>query len=411
VGELIIAITTGRPAFGEFACERPGRVLYVAEEGSRRKFQHRLAGLCSGYGVSLADVQGQLDVIWRRHVDLLDASWQRDLLALASHYRVIFLDPLRDMHDVDEDRVHQIKPVLDFLRRLQEQGPAVCGVMHLRKQREGDKQIRAGQRVAGTRHFHSFLDSAIYVDREQPAQDWPVKVTIEHRDEETSDPFYVELEVEGIADHPSFRLTAETSAHTLRGRHEELRARAVETAQQAGPTSKTKLATKLGIGKQAALTVVEDCLTHGLLIRSEDGREVLAPSEPVSAVPETSEPPGTAPPLVLTEAHGKAESAMDGGSGTTENQSEPKPHRFPTVPPVGGENRSEPVAGPDAATEPNSYEPGLEQGCVDDAEPTRSRNDLLRDLGIESIDDLRAEAGLPAYEPEPPKFDGGSKSS
>lgn len=257
--ELIITITTGRPAFGEFACERPGRVLYVAEEGNRRRFQERLAGLCNAYGVSLERVKANLDVVWRQHVDLLDESWKRDLEAIAPGYRAIFLDPFRDMHDANEDRVDEVKPVLDFLRRLQEQGPAVAAVMHLRKARDGDNKVRAGQRVAGSRHFHSFLDSALYLDREKAEEDGSVKVTVEHRDEEAIDPFTIDLEVEGTADAPDFRLRAETAEGALRGRTLELRAKAVEAARERGPSTKTSLASALGIQRKVALKVIDDC--------------------------------------------------------------------------------------------------------------------------------------------------------
>jgi len=307
VCELIIAITTGRPAFGEFACERPGRVLYAAEEGNRRRFQERLAGLCNAYGVPLADVQANLDVIWRQHVDLLDGAWQRDLAAIAPAYRAIFLDPFRDMHDADEDRVHQVKPVLDFLRRLQEQGPAVAAVMHLRKARDGDNKIRAGQRVAGSRHFHSFLDSALYLDPEKGGEeDGPVKLTIEHRDEEAIAPFVFELEAEGTADAPDFRLRAETETAALRGRRGEQREKAVEAARALGPTTKTELAKALGVQRQAGLAVVKDCLDQGLLERSDDGRKVLAASEPDSAVPEGREPAGTEALPIAENPHGEA---------------------------------------------------------------------------------------------------------
>jgi len=306
VCELIIAITAGRPAFGEFACRRPGRVLYVAEEGNRRRFQERLAGLCNAYGVPLEDVKANLDVIWRQHVDLLDSAWQRDLAAIAPAYRAIFLDPFRDMHDADEDRVHQVKPVLDFLRRLQEQGPAVIAVMHLRKARDGDNKVRAGQRVAGSRHFHSFLDSALYLDPEKTDEDGPVKVTVEHRDEEAIAPFVFELEVEGTADAPVFRLRAETETAALRGRRGELREKAVEAARALGPATKTALAQALGVQRQAGLAVVNDCLDVGLLERSEDGRKVLAPSEPDLAVPEGREPAGTETLPIADNPHGEA---------------------------------------------------------------------------------------------------------
>ncbi len=289
--ELIKAITAGRPAMGRFACKAPGRVLYVGEEGNRARFQDRLAGLCNATdSISLSeDVLPRLDVIWRQHVDLLDTTWQRDLLAIAATYQFICLDPFRDMHDRDEDRVHEIKPVLDYLRQLQEQGPAVGAVMHLRKQRDGDKNIRAGQRVAGSRHFHSFLDCALYLDPDKADHDWPVKVTVEHRDHEAIDPFHIELEADGNAERPDYRLRAELAADHYRDRQDTLRANAVTAAREMGPTSKNKLATALHINKKVALIVVGDCLDRGLLIRSDDGRAVLAPG----TVPQPPEPVGT----------------------------------------------------------------------------------------------------------------------
>lgn len=281
--ELILAITTGRRAFGEFECARPGRIAYVAEEGNRRKFQERLAGMCRVYGVALEDVMANLDVIWRRHVDLLDPAWQRDLEAIAARYRVIFLDPFRDMHDANEDRVHEVKPVLDFLRRLQEVGPAVIAVMHLKKSQGDGKKLRAGQRVAGSRHFHSFLDSALYTDPEKVDEDWPVKVSAEHRDEEALSPFLVSLEIKDRG----FRLAAELGSGN---RADSARlSEAVERARHLGPATKTALANRLGGRKQDALDVVNRCIEQGLL--GLDGHEkVVVVPEPV---PVRAEPLGT----------------------------------------------------------------------------------------------------------------------
>lgn len=215
-------------------------------------------------------------MVWRQHVDLLDESWKRDLEAIAPGYRAIFLDPFRDMHDANEDRVDEVKPVLDFLRRLQEQGPAVAAVMHLRKARDGDNKVRAGQRVAGSRHFHSFLDSALYLDREKAEEDGSVKVTVEHRDEEAIDPFTIDLEVEGTADAPDFRLRAETAEGALRGRTLELRAKAVEAARERGPSTKTSLASALGIQRKVALKVIDDCLARRSRPRSgQEGSRAL----------------------------------------------------------------------------------------------------------------------------------------
>ena len=106
-------------------------------------------------------------------------------------------------------------------------------------------------------------------------------------------PFVFELEAEGTADAPDFRLRAETGSETSRGHSQELRRKAVAVAREIGPTSKTKIATRLEINKRAGLKVVDECLSEGLLKRSEDGQSVLAPSEPASSVLAPSEPVGT----------------------------------------------------------------------------------------------------------------------
>lgn len=317
--ELIIAVTTGRPAFGQFPCHRPGPVFYAGEEGNRARFQDRLAGLCRGYGVDLREVKKLLDVSWRQHINLTDPEWQARLLEVAPTYRWMAFDPFRDVHGCNEDSATEMVPVLDFLRQLQERGPAVLPIQHLRKSGERDKGVRTGQRIAGTRHFHSFLDSALYTKVTEGGR---VRVEVEHRDHDTPPPFDFELAVDMSDEGVIFRLDLIDDADERQNQVERLVAWVAERDESPTRTDAQKY---LGGRRQEAAKVVQMALESGQL---RDGvseapdasgrrrkRNVLKPAptaEPYT-VPSTGratdEPPpeGTQRPAVPPPVGGKGD--------------------------------------------------------------------------------------------------------
>ena len=100
-----------------------------------------------------------------------------------------------------------------------------------------------------------------------------MKVTVEHRDEEAIDPFLLELEVEGTADAPDFRLRAETAEAAVRGRMAEVEQKAIHAAHELGPCSKSTLAKALGVQRKVALGVVNRLLErHCLTLEGGKGR-------------------------------------------------------------------------------------------------------------------------------------------
>jgi AAA domain len=190
-----LSVAAGVPVFG-FEPVGTGPVLVVQEESRSADYARRLRWLTRGHdiqpseledlhiasqaGVLLDDVQGQADLA--REIDRLQP-------------RLVVLDPLVRMHSADEDRAKEMRPVLNFIRRLQaNHGCGIVLVHHMAKSRFDGPKVRPGQRLRGTGDFHALLDTGVYFEVRQGVRQ--VAVEIEHREAPPPDPFTIRLDVD-----------------------------------------------------------------------------------------------------------------------------------------------------------------------------------------------------------------------
>ena len=168
VQALLLAVTTGRPAFGlerlHVAEARPA--WYVTEEDGWWRVAQRFQQLMQGYG--LDDAPELLDVSAGRGLNLDLVEWQERIIATARErgYRLVVLDPLRSVTEAADQGPRELKPFAAFLRRfIRETGAVVLIVHHdVKPPTTGTDKRRRPQRASGGGIF-SIADSPIHVDR------------------------------------------------------------------------------------------------------------------------------------------------------------------------------------------------------------------------------------------------------
>lgn len=173
--DAAVSVASGTPCLRRFPVPCAGPVLLYAAEDALHVVRQRLDSIAAAADVALAGLP--LHVITAPSVRL-DVAQDRERLretVAAIAPRLLVLDPFVCMHQIDENQVGEVAPLLAYLRELEREfGVAVMLVHHARK---GGSGARAGQALRGSSHLHAWGDSNLYLGKS--GEDlW---LTVEHR--------------------------------------------------------------------------------------------------------------------------------------------------------------------------------------------------------------------------------------
>ena len=191
--DLAVSVASGTPCLRRFVVPKAGRVLLYAAEDALHIVRHRLDGIASAAGVTLADLDIQVITSPVLRLDL-DAD-RRNLADTVNRLRprLLILDPFVRLHRIDENASGEVAPLLAYLRELQRRyGVAVLVVHHAKK---GASGVRAGQALRGSSEFHAWGDSNLYLRRDGDE----MTLTVEHRAAAAPRPLIIELAQQGLA--------------------------------------------------------------------------------------------------------------------------------------------------------------------------------------------------------------------
>jgi hypothetical protein len=185
---LAVCIAAGKRAFNRFEVQQ-GKVLCFNAEDRPAKTRSRVERMACAMEIRSRDLDLHLIDVPALRLD--DPTQLAKLAATVARLRpaLVVLDPLRDLHGLDENDAQIVSALLAPLRLLQRQyGCSVMVVHHMAKAVEGGAPKRAGQRLRGSSALHGWVDSALYL---QPTNtdDKRVTVEVEHRDAQSPKPF------------------------------------------------------------------------------------------------------------------------------------------------------------------------------------------------------------------------------
>jgi len=194
--ELSLAVAAGTKAFGHFAVQRQGPVLFYGAEDSLASLRERFSGLAQ---------TRQLDLV-RLPIYLLDVpvlrldraeDLQRLNAAIAElNPRLLVLDPFVRMAHIDENSAADVSAVLGSLREIQRtHNLAVLLVHHARK----SPAQNPAQALRGSSDFAAWSDTNLYLSRRSNK----LTLSLEHRSAPAPEPFDLRLVTEP---HPHLRL-------------------------------------------------------------------------------------------------------------------------------------------------------------------------------------------------------------
>ena len=182
--EIAIAVATDTPAFGEFKIhnnDKRGAFLFLCEDGPR-SVQRRVRSMITGRGPVLSGWGKRLMVkaLGSMTIDNPDALARYVATVRASGVvpAVVVFDPLRDLHQNNEDSSTEMVNVYKSLRALRTVlGCAVIFVHHSGKVTADSDKRRGGQRLRGSSALHGAVDAGLYLTSPTKERDEAKKKT------------------------------------------------------------------------------------------------------------------------------------------------------------------------------------------------------------------------------------------
>jgi len=281
-----VHVAAGRPMWGR-AVEQ-GRVLMLSVAGGPPLLRSRVARMCAAIEVRFGDLD--LHAIDEPMMRLDEPAQMDRLAATVRELRpvLLVLDPLRDIHSLDENDAQLVTALLAPLRTLAvEERCAVMVVHHMAKLGDATSRRRSGQRLRGSSALHRAVDSALYLQPSGDGPDRTVTVEVEHRAAAPVEPFGMRLREAGEALwlEVAEAKTDDTETERAVAAREAARAKILRAVSLAAMPGRTPLPSKRAIATVAKLRLatagkIIDELTEEGAIAFRAGAYRPAPTPP-----------------------------------------------------------------------------------------------------------------------------------
>ena len=200
--EAAVAMATATPMFKEFLVPERQAVALVLTEDDEQNVRNRIRSLLAGRGLAPDAADGWLFTIARAELSLLNETSVADLIAacrrLPRAIGLLGLDPLRNLHDGDENDSTEMIGVMAQLRAVRDVlGCAVAFNHHTVKASKDTEGRRPGQKMRGSSAIHGAVDAGFYMsDSDTDGRTtWTNKVDVEIKGARGAGHFEIRLDV------------------------------------------------------------------------------------------------------------------------------------------------------------------------------------------------------------------------
>lgn len=158
--DAAVSVASATPCLGCFPVDLPGRALVYLAEDSLPDVRERLECVCNSRGLDLDRLD--LHVITEPALRLDLVQDQERLRDAVEHLRprLLVLDPLVRLHQLDENNSQEISRLLGYLRELQRSHDVSILLVHHASKRS---RARQGQALRGSSDLHAWVDVGLYL--------------------------------------------------------------------------------------------------------------------------------------------------------------------------------------------------------------------------------------------------------
>jgi len=261
--DMAVSVASGSPALGHFPVADPGRTLVYLAEDSLPQVRSRIEGICTHRGLEIGSLDLHVITAPTLRIDL--AADQQLLSATVESLRprLLILDPLVRLHQLDENSSAEISKLLGFIRELQRRFETAIALVHHASKRA---RSRPGQSLRGSSDLHAIGDSNAYLARDGER----LMLTLEHRAASPPDPMEIELFVDEASGCAHLRVCDRAAAFASR---EQLLADSIVEllAREDRAMPRTGIRAELRVNNARLGTALEQLSTAGRIERAAEG--------------------------------------------------------------------------------------------------------------------------------------------
>lgn len=272
--EMALSIASGTPAFGQFKAKKGKVIAFNAEDSPEVITKSRIVALAKSKNICMEDIDLHLlDIPSLNFSEIemqsnFECTIQRELPCL------VILDPLRNLHSLNEDSATDMTPLLWFFRSLQKKyGCSFLFVCHDRK--PGREEYRRESRTRGSNVLEGWRDIAIYLDKQKNNS---VRVQIYHRSGKAPAPFCFKLETkdkEGLLETASLKYLSEGEVVQVVLEDTANIIKSIFLNQPDAELSRDDICSKVSVQRQRCLAAIKWLLSVGNLVENKIGKTTL----------------------------------------------------------------------------------------------------------------------------------------
>jgi len=192
--DIAVSIASGTKLFGLYQCKKGKVLAFNAEDNPAMITRPRIEAFGRHKNLNIRELD--LSLLNIPSIFLNDTGTQKQFETTVSQNKpdFIILDPLRNVHSLDEDKATEMSArLLHFLREINRKySCSILIVCHDKKPSKGNGQDRASQ-VRGTSALAGWRDVAVYLDKKA---DEMTEVQIYNRSCQSISPFLFTLRTE-----------------------------------------------------------------------------------------------------------------------------------------------------------------------------------------------------------------------
>jgi len=286
--EWAVSIASGVKCFGEFDVIKTGRVALFLAEDSERAARNRLVATCKSKGLDPAVTLQQIYHVCRNPLNVADDVELSILIASVRRINpvLVVIDPLRDIHRVNEDSSTEMADILARLRALRDLTSAAIAVTHHASKASKDSSgRRGGQKLRGSSAIHGALDFGFYIlDVEAEPTEWRTTVETEIRAGQSAGTFSLTLKVTDNSDGEAVKADW-TFSRSIKQKDEGKPSfrkdedRVLDALADIGkPTTVNDLRVAAGMNKSRVCSLVSALVESGQIIRTPNQLVTLDPT-------------------------------------------------------------------------------------------------------------------------------------
>jgi hypothetical protein len=286
--EWAVSIASGVKCFGEFDVIKTGKVALFLAEDSERAARNRLVATCKSKGLDPSVTMQQIYHVCRKPLNVADDVELSILIASVRRIEpvLVVIDPLRDIHRVNEDSSTEMADILARLRALRDlTGAAIAVTHHAAKSSKDSSGRRGGQKLRGSSAIHGALDFGFYIlDVEAEPTEWKTTIETEIRAGQSAGTFSLTLKVTDNSDGEAVKADW-TFSRAIKQKDEgkptyrKDEDRVLDALAEIGkPTTVNDLRVAAGMNKARVCALVATLVESGQIIRTPNQLVTLDPT-------------------------------------------------------------------------------------------------------------------------------------